>query len=350
MIAEQRSLIEDLAHSNGEYIRQFESLKLGIEGLADEDAEPTSKIGAVGTELGTKPASLPPAPKPKFMDFASAETSLQNEVKGLGFNKPTFATTLSPQAQSGMTRSLATPPNADINNVFINTSGQSHLALPSVQKRGIPTTEAPLGFDPEVLFKQVEQYSMLLKNLLKEVDEARYKITFQSRLRMKGGIAGLHEGERQELEKMWGCTALQKAELRHDSLEEGVKELPSISLQQNAMAPSDLCPPQHAMQLNMQQAHSQQTSMAPSNVCRSQYSMTRARIMPQGGQPAANNPLYKAESSQNSSDFSSLLRPSRIVKTRRQGSLNIEGEKSPSKVVDAEVVDRLVSLWTTVKP
>ena len=321
MIAEQRSLIEDLAHSNGEYIRKFESLKLGIEGLADEDAEPTSKIGAVGTELGTKH---------KFMDFASAETPLQNKVKGLGFNKPTFATTLSPQPQSGMTRPLATPPNADINNVFINTSGQSHLALPSVQKRGIPTTEAPLGFDPEVLFKQVEQYSMLVKNLLKEVDEARYKITFQSRLRMKGGIAGLHEGERQELEKMWGCTALQKAELRHDSLEEGVKELPSISLQQNAMAPSDLCPPQHAMQL--------------------------AQLMPQAGQPAANNPLYKAESSQNSSDFRSLVRRHGIVKRygivkkSRKGWLNIEGEKSHSKVVDAEVVDRLVSLWTTVKP
>ncbi|KAL9137104.1 MAG: hypothetical protein Q9175_001673, partial [Cornicularia normoerica] len=42
--------------------------------------------------------------------------------------------------------------------------------------------------------------SMRINNLLKEVDEAQYKITLKSRLRVKGGIAGPHECEIQELE------------------------------------------------------------------------------------------------------------------------------------------------------
>lgn len=70
---------------------------------------------------------------------------------------------------------------------------------------------------------------MRINNLLKEVDEAQYKITVKSRLRVKGGIAGPHECEIQELEKMWGCTALQSAEQRLGSLVEGLGELPRMN-------------------------------------------------------------------------------------------------------------------------
>ena len=226
VIAEQRSLIEDLAHSNQEYVRKFEELKLGMEGLAVEDADTKSKVGADEMKLNTKMKSLFPASKRKF-NTTNFREPLQDEedIPGLGSNEPITARMLSPNARSDVTRSLATPPNADIKNPFINTSRQSNIIVTPVQERGIPETEAPSGLDQENLFKQLQYYSMLINNLLKEVDEAQYKITFNSRLRMKGGIAGLHEGERRELEKMWGFTALQKAEQKLDSSMEGLGEL-----------------------------------------------------------------------------------------------------------------------------
>ena len=223
VIAEQRSLIEDLAHSNQEYIRNFENLRLGIGGDAIEDAQTISKAGAVEAELSTKKEPVLPAPKRKIdsMNFTTLRTPLQDEenTRSLGFNKPTTLTSLSPNKRSGVTKLLATAPNADI---------KSNIAMPPLQVQGQPTTEAPLGFDQEVLFKQLRYFSMLVQDLLKEVDEPQYKITFQSRLRMKGGIAGLHEGERRELEKMWGCAALQKAEQRLDSLVEEFGGLPTM--------------------------------------------------------------------------------------------------------------------------
>ena len=232
VIAEQRSLIEDLAHSNQEYIRNFENLRLGIGEDAIKDGETTSKAGAVETEPSTKTESFPPATKRKFdsMNFATLRTPLQDgeNIRGLGFSGPTNATRLSPNARGGVTELLATAPNADINNLFTNTSGQSNIAMPPLHVQENPTTEAPLGFDQEVLFKQLRYFSMLVQDLLKEADAPRYKITFQSRLRMKGGIAGLHDGEMRELEKMWGCTALHKAQQRLDSLVEQFENLPTM--------------------------------------------------------------------------------------------------------------------------
>lgn len=233
VIAEQRSLIEDLAHSNQEYMHKFEKLKLGVEESTVEDMYDASSIGAIEREPSTSTRSLPGAltRKSEKIKFATGGTPLEDEdnAPSLGSRKLTTARRSSPKAQISATRTLATPPNASINNVFINTSVQTNIAMPPVQERGIPTIEAPIGFDQEVVFKQLEHYSMLITNLLKEVDEAQYKITFKSRLRVKGGIAGLHEGERQELEKTWGCTALQSAEQRLESLVEGLGELPRMN-------------------------------------------------------------------------------------------------------------------------
>ncbi len=232
MIAEQRSLIEDLAHSNQEYIRKFEELKLGIDGTAVEQVDDASNIGggAIERESATTTRSLLEAPTRESMgmNFAGEGISLQGKenTRVLGSRELTTATRSLPKAQRSETRSLANPPNANTGNVFINTSARTNIVMPPVQERGIPTTEAPTELEQEVLFKQLEHYSMLINNLLKEVDEAQYKITFKSRLRVKGGIAGLHEKERQELERIWGGTALQSAEQRLESLVDGLGELP----------------------------------------------------------------------------------------------------------------------------
>ena len=233
MIAEQRSLIEDLAHSNQEYIRDFERLKLRMDGPAGDRVDDASNSRVVERESSntTRPSSEVPTSQFERINSTIWGTSPQDNENARGIESKELTTAMrrSPKAQSCLTGTLTTPPNANINNVFINTGAQANLAMPSVQERGIPTTEAPMGFEQEVLFKQLEHYSMLIKNLLKEVDEAQYKITFKSRLRMKGGIAGLHEGERREFEKTWGCTALQSAEQRLDSLAEGLEELPRIN-------------------------------------------------------------------------------------------------------------------------
>ena len=223
-----------MAHSNQEYVRKFEELKLGIEGLTiehvDDPPKILPKIGAIEREPSATTRSLPGAPNRKVgrMRFATGGLPLQeNEsTRSLGSRELTTATRSPPRAQSNVTRSLAASPNAAVGNVFINTSVQTNIAMPPVQERGIPTTEAPTAFEQEALLKQLEHYSMLIKNLLKEVDEAQYKITFKSRLRVKGGIAGLHESERQELERIWGGTALQSAEQRLESLVEGLGEMP----------------------------------------------------------------------------------------------------------------------------
>lgn len=230
VIAEQRSIIEDLAYSNQEYIRKFERLNLGIEGLAVEHAENVSKFGVLESEMSTRMKPLPPAPKRHFetMNSAIPGTPLQpkENVWDLGSNEPATATRSLPKVKGNMARSPAVPSNSDINNLFSKPNGRSDTVMPPLQEKGIPATEVTLGFDHEVLFKQLKHYSTLVQNLLNEVDGAQYNFTFKSRLRMKSGIAGLHEGERRELEKMWGPTALQKAEQRLDSIVEELGELP----------------------------------------------------------------------------------------------------------------------------
>lgn len=233
VIAEQRSLIEDLAHSNQDYVRKFEELKLGIEGTAVEHVDDAPNTGAIEKGPSTTTRSLPGAPTRKFgrTKFATGGVPLlENEsTRSLSSRELATATRSPPKAQNNVTRSRASSPNAAVGNVFINTSIQTNIAMPPVQERGIPTTEPPKGFEQEALFKQLEHYSMLIKNLLKEVDEAQYKITLKSRLRVKGGIAGLHESERQELERIWGGTALQSAEQRLESMAEGLGEMPMMN-------------------------------------------------------------------------------------------------------------------------
>lgn len=170
--------------------------------------------GAIESKPSTTTRPLP-------SKFALGATSLPYEenTQSLG----------SGEAPSNLTRPPVIPSHTDVENPFISTSVQAILAMPPIQGRGIPTAKPPICFSEEVLFKQLQHYSTLIQNLLKEVDEAQYKITFKSRLRVKGGIAGLHESERHELERLWGGAALQSAEQRLDSLVEGLGEMPRMN-------------------------------------------------------------------------------------------------------------------------
>ena len=115
--------------------------------------------------------------------------------------------------------------NTNIDNLIVNTN----RSTPPVRERGMSASETTIGLDQNVLLKQLEHYSMLIVNLLKEVDEAQYNITLKSRLRVKGGIAGLRDMEMEELERIWGCAAVQRAEQSFDSLGEVLGELPRMN-------------------------------------------------------------------------------------------------------------------------
>ena len=220
VIAEQRSLINALAQSNQEYIRKFENLSLGIGGPS------TGHVGDDVSHNRGKGTSKTPANSLTESSYHHFEEENTRDVA----SKELTITPWSWPATDGHARwSPATPPSTDMSAAVINAHVHTNIVLPPVQDRGIPTTNAPMGWDQKALSKQLEHYSMLIKNLLKEVDEAQYKISYNSRFRMKGGIAGLREAERRELEKLWGVTALRSAERRLDSLVEGFQELPRMN-------------------------------------------------------------------------------------------------------------------------
>ena len=200
IIAEQRSLIEDLWHSNQDYIRKFETLKIGI-----------GETG--GAHKEDEPKEILPTTK-------SSPRALR--------------TTAGPGQMSGLTNSTKFLSNAmgdtNIDNLIVNTNVRNTSPPPVRYERGISALETKtIGLDQNVLLNQLKHYSTLIVNLLKEVDEAQYDITLKSRAQVKGGIAGLRDMEMQELEGIWGRAAVQRAEQSFDSLREELGDLPRMN-------------------------------------------------------------------------------------------------------------------------
>ena len=199
VIAEQRSLIEDLSHSNQEYIRKFENMKIGIEGIR-------------GADKGAEPKALYPTTR-------SSSRTLRNTARSGQMSRLTNPTEFLSNAMG----------NTNIDNLIVNTNVRNISPSP-VREREMSASETKTtDLDQKVLLKQLEHYSKLIVNLLKEVDEVQYDITFESRSRVKGGIAGLRDMEMQELEGIWGRAAVQRAEHSFDSLSEVLGELPRMS-------------------------------------------------------------------------------------------------------------------------
>ena len=199
VIAEQRSLIEDLSHSNQEYILKFENMKIGIEGVrgAHKEDEPKEIFSTTKSSPG---ALRTTAGSVQMSGLINPTTSLSNAMG-----------------------------NTNIDNPIVNTNVRN-ISPPPVLEREMSASETKkTGLDQKMLLKQLEHYSTLIVNLLKEVDEVQYDITFESRSRVKGGIVGLRGVEMQELEKIWGRAALQRAEQSFDPLGEVLGELPRMS-------------------------------------------------------------------------------------------------------------------------
>ena len=197
VIAEQRSVIEDLSHSNQEYIRKFENMKIGIEGIRGAHKEDE--------------------PKEIFPTTKSSPRALR--------------TTARSGLMSGLTNPMKFLSHAmgdtNVDNLIVNTNVRN-ISPPPVRERGMSASKMTIGLDQEVMLKHLEHYSTLIVNLLKEVDEAQYDLTLKSRPRVKGGIAGLRDMEMQELERIWGRAAVQRAKQSFDSLDEMLGELPRM--------------------------------------------------------------------------------------------------------------------------
>ena len=199
VIAEQRSLIEDLSHSNQEYIRKFENMKIGVEGIRGAHKENEPKENFPTTR------SIPPTLR---------TTGRSGQMSGL--TKPT----------KFWSHAMGDTNTA---NLIVNTNVRN-ISPPPVRERGMSASETKTtGLDQEMLLKQLEHYSTLIVNLLKEVDQVQYDISLKSRSRVKGGIAGLRDMEMQELEGIWGRAAVQRAIQSFDSLGEVLEELPEMN-------------------------------------------------------------------------------------------------------------------------
>ena len=152
-IADQKSLIEDLAQSNQDYIKKFENLKLGIE------EPPSISTTNVRTVTDTAKSSSPP-------------------VVNL-FN---------------------------ISNHFEDVSGASG-SIKNMPKAHVPSSndDGPIA---------LQHYFDMLTSMLKEVDEFRYKITNSSRSRVRHAIHDTFDQEMHILTPQFGFDPPQRLKER----------------------------------------------------------------------------------------------------------------------------------------
>ncbi len=156
MVADQRSLIEDLARSNQEYIRRYEGLKLAIEAKAP-NIEHDVQAG-------------------------SQEDSLENNgIQTVDFNTM---------------------------NIIAGVQGDPINPDPEAMLSSTEVYDVAEG----LLLTHLEHYLDLLNNLLEETDEDKYAITTDSHTAMKAGIGQIYEREMRDLVLVHDLKAIRSAE------------------------------------------------------------------------------------------------------------------------------------------
>ncbi len=156
MVADQRSLIEDLARSNQEYIRRYEGLKLAIEAKAP-NIEHDAQAG-------------------------SQEDSLEyNGIQTVDFNTM---------------------------NIIAGVQGDPINPDPEAILSSTEVYDVAEG----LLLTHLEHYLDLLNNLLEETDEDKYAINTDSRTAMKAGIGQIYEREMRDLVHVHDLKPIRSAE------------------------------------------------------------------------------------------------------------------------------------------
>ena len=173
MIEDQRSLIEDLARSNQDYIRKFESLKLGIEDNQSTQ-EAYSQKGGTSREMG----------------WHLQEQPYVNSQRG------------APRKRSDPQEAHA--PHMDTGDMFLSTSIQN---MPVKQEPNDTKPQREIQDNEpaeDELFSHLKHYMSLVNNLLNEVDELKYDIRVDSRDRVKVEILRTYKHE-MKISQQWDC-------------------------------------------------------------------------------------------------------------------------------------------------
>lgn len=153
-MAAQRVLIEDLAHSNEEYIRKFESLKLSVR---DDSSQKSIDRSERAATLGPR--------------YRHSEARSLDETLVTGANVD--ASLLPPTGTSNMPTNVLFSPLA---------TSSSHVALKQV----------------------LAHYDSLMNKLIREVLASEYEIPSDSRSRIRADIIVTHGREKRQFYNMHG--------------------------------------------------------------------------------------------------------------------------------------------------
>lgn len=180
MIEDQRSLIEDLAKSNQDYIRKFEQMKLEIHNI---------------------PETLP---KDVQSDPTGGRIELEREqnTQNHGHSK---------SKSKSMSPERATTASANVNNKYINANFQS-LSIPLFDKTKQSRKKQKVGSEEDTLFSHLKHYLNLVNSLLDEVDEIKYEIRVDSRDRVRTDICEAYQREMKHLDTSHKSTRMVLAE------------------------------------------------------------------------------------------------------------------------------------------
>ena len=192
MIENQRSLIEDLARSNQDYIRKFESLKLGIED------------------------------KPRAQEGGSQKDEFSKEMD-LDLQERPQVSSQGTEPRKRRTPQEAHTPYMNTGDFILSTSAQDMPMTPELEDtkpRQEIQENGPVEAD---LFSHVKHYLSLVNNLLDEIDELKYDIRIDSRDRVKVDVLQAYKREINLLDTsnqhLWGLMAAKPIAPLVDSLQ-----------------------------------------------------------------------------------------------------------------------------------
>ena len=172
-IADQKSLIEDLAQSNQDYVKKFENLKVGIE---------------------------EPFPNPTTNERTMIEAANSNALPVTNL----FNISSQSGEFSGAAKSVETTPEADV----LSSNDNGLITL--------------------------QHYFDMLTTMLKEVDEFKYQITFPSRSRVRHAIHDTFDQEMHILTPQFGVDPPKRLKERFACLvaasrDKWTREMPTYS-------------------------------------------------------------------------------------------------------------------------
>ncbi len=164
MIGDQRSLIEDLARSNQDYIRKFEQLRLRIQDT----------------------------PRPQ-------EEDVQSDRTGGGIELHREQDTQNRGHRKGMSPDMGTA-NVNIKEMYFNANVQGMSIPRDLEKPEQSRETQEAGAEEVTLFSHLKHYLSLVNNLLKEVDKIKYEIRIDSRDRVRTDICQAYQREMKQLD------------------------------------------------------------------------------------------------------------------------------------------------------